>query len=178
MARPVELVPLVCIQCSTRLPARPEEAVWVCANCGQGMSLDLANGLQALEVFYHAEIASNQIGRPFWVAQGQAQVSRQTYSGNQEREAQKFWDQPRRFFIPAYHLPLENLLEMGSKMILRPPALKNGSLVRFMPVTLAKNDVRAVADFLVMAIEADRKDKLKALQLQVTLEEPVLWVLP
>jgi hypothetical protein len=91
------------------------------------MCLDVQTGLAPLQVFYHAEIASNHVGKPFWVAEGQVIVDRTTYSGNNERDADQFWSQPRMFFVPAYFLPLENLLEIGSRHVRRPPALLNGS---------------------------------------------------
>lgn len=178
MARPVELTPLVCAKCGFRLPARPGETAWACPNCRQGMTLSLRFGLLPVDIYYQAGIAANQTGKPFWVADGQVQVQRQTYSGNQEREAEAFWSQPRRFFVPAYSLPLEELLALGVQMLRRPPPLQKGAPVSFIPATLALEDVRAVAEFIVMAIEAERKDKLKEVHLQVTLSDPDLWILP
>lgn len=177
MAQPVELVPLVCLRCATRIPARPTETAWVCSNCQQGMCLDEHAGLIPVPVFYQTGILSNQIGRPFWVAEGQVQVHRNTYSGNNDREAERFWSKPRFFFVPAYFLPLENLLEIGVKMLRRPPALQSGPAVRFGSPVLARSDVTAVAEFIVLAVEAERKDKLKEVNLSLQLAEPVLWIL-
>jgi hypothetical protein len=39
-------------------------------------------------------------------------------------------------------------------------------------------DVSAAAEFIVMAIEAGRKDKLKELDFSLKLSTPVLWILP
>ena len=142
------------------------------------MVLDEKVGLEKLWLQYQAGILSNQIGRPFWVAEGRVQVDRQTYSGSKESESQSFWSKPRPFFVPAYTLPLENLLEIGARLLLKPPALQSSPPARFEPVTLPRRDVRAVAEFIVMAVEADRQDKLKEVHLIVELAEPVLWVLP
>ena len=60
MDRPIELVPLVCIQCSTAIPAGVEEVAWVCAQCGQGMYLDEARGLEALDIHYSEDIPKNR----------------------------------------------------------------------------------------------------------------------
>lgn len=177
MARPVELMPLVCVKCSMPVPASPGQAAWVCANCQQGMYLDEILGLQAVQVNYQAGIAANQIGRPFWVAKGRVQLQRQTYGGSKADEAQAFWNQERTFFVPAYSLPLENLLEMGVKLLLRSPKLDVGAPARFMDVTLARMDVQAVAEFIVMAVEAERNDKLKTLELSLPISDPDLWIL-
>jgi hypothetical protein len=178
MARPIELIPLVCVRCSTRLPAHPDEVAWVCPQCGQGQRLDLKKGLVALDVHYAAGVAAGQIGKPFWVVDGQARLQRQTYSGNQDAEAQKFWGTARRFFIPAFNLSLEQSLTLGRQYLLQPPALDTGAAVAFEPVTLALEDVPTLAEFIAMALEADRKDKLKELRVTLTLAEPSLWILP
>jgi hypothetical protein len=177
--RPVQLIPLVCMKCQTRLPAQPDEVAWVCSQCGQGLLLDVSQGLVPLEVNYAAGIASNAPGKPFWVAEGRVTfTNRKTYSGNEDREAQNFWGQAQRFFVPAFNSPLETLLELGSKLLVQPPALQTGPAARFEPVTLALEDVKPLAEFIVMALEANRKDKLKEIQFSLELSSPVLWVLP
>lgn len=178
MAKPVELVPLVCLQCSTPLPASPSETAWVCVNCQHGMYLDERDGLASLQVFYQTGMAATQSGKPFWVAEGRAQVERKTYSGNNEKDAAHFWSQPRLFIVPAYSLPLQNLLDIGSKLVRQPPVLQVGPPVKFEPPILLRSDVLSVAEFIVVAVEADRKDKLKEVNLTLQLAEPVLWVLP
>ncbi|MFZ6029833.1 MAG: hypothetical protein ACOYYS_19130 [Chloroflexota bacterium] len=178
MARPIELVPLVCVRCAARLPARPEEVAWVCAQCGQGQQLDQQKGLLPLDIHYAPGVAAAKKGKPFWVAEGQVSLTRQTYSGNQDRDAQQFWGVARKFFIPAFELPLEQLLTLGRQYLLQPPLLSAGTLVAFEPVTLAPQDVPALAEFTVMALEAERKDKLKELRIALELQPPVLWVLP
>jgi len=178
MARPIELTPLVCIRCSTRLPAQPEEVAWVCPQCNQGQQLHETHGLAPLEVQYVAGVTPGQKGKPFWVVDGQVSLQRQTYSGNQEPEAQRFWGTVRRFFIPAFDLPLEQILTLGRQYLVQPPTLQSGPPTPFEPVILAPVDLPALAEFIVMALEADRKDKLKQLRIQLALQTPALWVLP
>ena len=179
MDQQVQLIPLVCTKCQTRVPAQPDEVAWVCSQCGQGLLLDISKGLVPLEVNYAQEIAPNTPGKPFWVTEGRvAFANRQTYSGNEDREAHNFWAQPRRFFVPAFSSPLEALLELGSKFLQQPPSLQPGPAARFEPVTLALEDVKPLAEFIVMALEAGRKDKLKEIQFSLELSNPVLWVLP
>jgi hypothetical protein len=145
--------------------------------------LDDQKGLLPLEVEYATGIAPNALGKPFWVAEGQASVGRETYSGNQAREAQDFWGQPRRFFVPAFTSSLENLLSLGTNLLLNPPAFQlrseeGGPPARFEPVTLHAEDVTAAAEFIIVAIEAGRRDKLKRIDLSLKLSTPCLWILP
>jgi hypothetical protein len=51
-------------------------------------------------------------------------------------------------------------------------------MARFEPVILPVADVPALADFIVMAVEAGRKDSLKKVQVSVSLGTPALWILP
>ena len=180
MDRPIELVPLVCIQCSTAIPAGVEEVAWVCAQCGQGMVLDEAHGLEALDIHYAADIPQNSTGKPYWVADGQVTLERVTYSsaGEHREAAEQFWGQARQFFVPAFQAPLESLLEVAKAMLLNPPRLSSGPATPFEAVTLKREDLSAAAEFIVMAIEAERKDKIKRIDFELKLSKPVLWILP
>lgn len=178
MDKPVELIPLVCIQCSTPVPAQPDEVAWVCSQCGQGLALDYEKGLKSLEINYASGIPANAKGHPFWVADGQVALQRTTYSGNRDQEAQRFWSQPRRFIVPAYNCPIETVIQQGIRFLAQPPDLQAGPAQAFEPVTLSGEDMKALAEFVVMAIEAGRKDKLKELHFDLTMGPPSLWVLP
>ena len=178
MGEQVALVPLRCIQCETAIPAGLEEAAWVCRQCGQGLALDEEKGLLPLQVYYHASIPLNQPGKPYWMVEGTVQLNRQVYGGKNETQvAAVFWSQPRRFFIPAYTCALEALISLGPRLLLNPPALQPGPAVAFEPVTLSRRDLPAMAEVVALAIEADRKDKIKQIGLKILLSEPILWIL-
>jgi hypothetical protein len=178
MAQTIQLVPLLCVRCNTSIPANLEEVAWACAQCGQGNMLDVEKGLVPVEIHYSAGLAPSARGKPFWVVDAQVSQQRQTYSGNEEREAQKFWAQPRRFYVPAFECPLETLLDLGQKLLLHPPALQPGAPAPFEPVILHMEDVQAAVDFIVMAVEAGRKDMLKEVEFSAMLSTPELWVMP
>jgi len=178
--RPVELIPLVCPKCGLPVPAEADEVAWVCSQCGQCMLLDEEKGLLPLKVDYSAHIAAGISGRPFWTAQGQVTLKRESYgsSGKENSQAQEFWSQPRTFFIPAYSCTLEALLAAGVSAMQQPPLLEAGPAVAFEPVTLSPQNAAAAADFIVMAIEAGRQDKLKRVEFTLSLSPLSLWILP
>ena len=181
MQAPVELVPLRCLRCDTPVPAEPDEVAWLCAQCGQGLLLDEAKGLAVLEIQTAPGIPPGALGRPFWVASGQVRLQRETHEGfigRRTGQAERFWAEPRRFFVPAFTCPLDELLELGSFLVQQQPALQVGPPARFQPVTLPPDDVAALAEFVVLAVEAGRKDNLKRMDVAVTLGSPALWVLP
>jgi hypothetical protein len=86
MGEAIELVPLVCSQCSTRLPAKPGEYAWVCPNCQQAMTLDEKVGLEKLWLYHQAGIPEDRLGKPFWVANARGHPAH--LSGNKGAEAQ------------------------------------------------------------------------------------------
>jgi hypothetical protein len=176
----INLIPLVCPRCNTSIPADVNEVAWVCAQCGQGLLLDEEKGLGLIEVNYAAGIPPNGLGKPYWVSDGQVTLSRQSYSGGKREtdEAGQFWSGPRRFFIPAFELSLENLLSDATNRLVTPPNLQPGPAARFQPVILSSRNILPTAEFIVMAIEAARKDKLKKVDFSLELSAPVLWILP
>ena len=142
------------------------------------MLLDESKGLVPLEIHYAAGIPPNGIGKPFWVAEGQVTVVRDTYSGDKSADAQRFWGDGRRFILPAFAGTLDNLLSYSLQYLQQPPVMQPGPVARFEPVTLSPGDLAAAAEYLVMAIEAGRKDSLKVVSVGVTLSAPALWILP
>lgn len=181
--KPVTLLPLVCLRCTAPVPANPGEVAWVCGTCGQGLLLNESAGpgdkpLRPLEVRFSTGVRPGQTGRPFWVAQGQADISRRdTYKGNEQRAASQFWAAPRPVFIPAWECALDEVLALGSALLKNPPALQPGSPCPFLPVVTAPEDIHALAEFLVVALEAERRDALKYLGFTLRLGPPELWIL-
>jgi hypothetical protein len=178
MDQAVSLVPLVCPKCATPVPAGLDEMAWVCAQCGMGLVLDESQGLAPLTVHYSAQVQRNATGRPFWTAPGSLRLQRETFAGDKDRDAERFWSLPRRFFVPAFDCPLETQLSLGNQMLLQPPDLQEGPAVAFAPVTVGREDVKALAEFIAMTVEAARDDKLKEVRFTLDLAEPELWILP
>lgn len=180
MDQTIQLAPLVCVQCSTPLPAEPDEAAWVCAQCGQAMALDTQKGLLPVPVVYAAGAPPGARGRPFWVADGVVSLERSAYRANsgRARDAEQFWSAPRRFFIPAYRLDTETFLKTGAALLERPPAVQSGAPILFEPVTLALEDLQPVCEFLVVGVEAARKDAIREIRFTLRLSPPALWILP
>ena len=181
----VELIPMQCVRCQNPILAQPDEVFWVCATCGQAQMLSDERGLLPEVIHYAAggsprsagDIPQNTPGKPVWVVTGQVLLNRQTYSGDNSRDMQQFWAQPRPFFIPAYTLPLEQLMVSCVQMLRQPPALQEStSPAAFYPVTVHAEDLQALAEYLVLDIEAERKDMLKELDFKVQLGTPEMWV--
>lgn len=176
---PVALLPLLCVRCQTPVPANPGEVAWACRQCRQGLVLDETLGLQPLVISYQVGLNPSQPGQPYWVVNGRVTLNRQVFGGgSQAGEAERFWAVERRFFIPAYSATARELATTAARLMSHPPALQAGPPAPFAPVILAATDLQAVTQYLVMTIEASRKDRLKSLAVSTKLGEPELWILP
>lgn len=179
MSAPVRLIPLQCTKCQTALPALPGETAWVCAACGQGLMLDEEKGVRPLDVFCSEQIPPNQTGKPYWVALGTVSgLARQTYKGNESQAMNAFWAAGRLFYVAAWKMTIEQRVNEGVRLLNNPVLMKPGAPARFYPVTVSPRDVRPLAEFMVMSVEAARKDALKELGFQIQLENPQLWIVP
>jgi len=115
---------------------------------------------------------------PFWAFTGSVHFAvRQSYSGS--RKPDKLWNAPRRFFIPAFPYPLEDMQQLGATLTRQQPALQPGpAAAPLSRCTLFPADARQAVEFIVLTIEADQKDKLRQVSFTLELSEPELWVLP
>jgi hypothetical protein len=188
MTTSVELVPLKCLRCGIYVPAEEDEVAWVCQQCGQGMQLT-ATGLAALTVNWAAarEQAEAIQWRPFWVFTGTVNMlRRETYSGgvlsalsNLIDSPEKLWSASRRLYVPAFPASLEQIETLGADLTRKQVALTPGPAAGAVSdCTLFPDDARQAVEFVVLTIEADRKDKLREVDFKLDLGEPELWILP
>lgn len=183
---PIRLVPLLCVKCRAAIPAQPGELAWVCEQCGQGLLLNVSprpgpdeSATSALDIFFSNAIKAGQKGRPFWVAPGRVTITeRQTYKGDEGGAARAFWSSPRMFYVPAWETTLGEVISTGVSLLSNPLRLDLGSPAPFHPVVTPPADVRALAEFMVVSIEADRRDALKTIHYDLKLEPLQLWIFP
>lgn len=181
MSHQVELAPLRCINCDTPVPAEPDQVAWACAQCAQGLLLDESEVLLPLEIHYAPGVQSGKVGRPFWVTWGRVTLEREADQGwfdRSENHAKRFWEEKKKFFIPAYTTSLDELLDISAEMLAHPPDLATGPQVPFEPVTLSAKDLSSLVEFIILAVEAGRKDKVKSIDISVELDTLLLWILP
>lgn len=179
MSQPVNLIALRCTKCETPVPANPDEIAWACENCGAGLLLHEKVGLEETTIHYHAKLRPEKPGRPFWIVKGQVTLDRKTYDVfDKKGKAQKFWAEPRDFYIPAYNCEIDELVNTAMSYLEGQPELTTGSVGHFQPVTLGQEDIQAVTEYVIIGIEAHRKDDIKEIKFTLKLSEPQLWILP
>ncbi|HLE22674.1 MAG TPA: hypothetical protein VI701_00045 [Anaerolineales bacterium] len=171
------LVALQCLRCSTPVPAEADEVAWVCQNCGQGLLLDEVDGLKPITVHSAAAAGTTKSWKPFWVALGRVRFSRRESFGR-DAAPEPRWSQPVRFVLPAYATGVERAVALGVGLLRRPPALEEGEAQVLQGATVLPEQLAALTRFVVLSIEAERNDKLEAIEFTVELDTPELWVLP
>jgi hypothetical protein len=178
MTASIELVLLKCIQCGTPVPAEEDEVAWVCATCGRGLLLTETE-LVPIAVHWAAapDGARGAQRRPVWVFDGSVEiVRRESFSGRSQ--ADDMWRNPVRLFVPAYTCPLQELEDVGARLTRQQPVLNPGPAGELKGCTLLPAEARTVAEFVVLTIEAERKDKLKSIECRLNVGPPELWLLP
>lgn len=178
MSATVDIVPLLCSRCSTPVPAASDEVAWICATCGQGLALDEEKGVRPLEVhFARAAVDSGITWKPFWLAVGRVRFDlRQTYG--RDRGPDELWSSPQTFVLPAFECTMEEAAAWGVAFLRRPLALVPGDGGKLERVTVEAEEAKTLAEFVVLTVEAERRDQLKAVAFSLELEAPVLWALP
>jgi hypothetical protein len=179
MSGSLELVLLKCPQCGTPVPAEEDEIAWTCATCGQGWQLT-ADGLapQVVRWMAAAPNARPESWRPMWIFAAQVSFA-QRDTWQRATQPDKLWQQPVRFYVPAYPCALAQMQKLGAeltrKQVVLPAGPAQGPLKG---VTLLPSDAVAAAEFIVLTIEAERNDKLKSVNFTINFGPPDLWVLP
>ena len=121
---------------------------------------------------------------PFWVFHGRVHLAqRETQGGSRsaQKQAEAFWQEPRRLFVPAWDIPLSEAREIGRELVERQPVYQAGSWpngATFTEATVAPEDALKLLEFIIITIEAQRKDWLRHLQFWLEVGAPELWLLP
>jgi hypothetical protein len=175
MSTSVELVLLKCPQCSTPVPAAEDEVAWVCQTCGLGLRLT-DDGLVPLKVQWSARRGPRAEWLPFWVLSGRANFSARESFGKARHEP--MWDVARRFYVPAFPASLAEIELLGSELTRAQTPLEPGPPAGALEhCTLLPEDARRAAEFIVLTIEAERKDKVRNMAFTLDVGEPELWLL-
>jgi hypothetical protein len=180
----MKLLALRCPLCAQPLAAEHDDVVVGCANCYAAVRID-EGGLAPVEVHYAAPRAGHASHwLPFWLFHGRIYLdSRQTQDSNKsaQKSAEKWWQEPRRFYVPAWDLPLHEAREIGGSLVEQQPVYQvapRPAKTLFQAATVLPEDALKLLEFIILTIEARRADWLKELRFRVVVGEPTLWALP
>ncbi|MBE2222933.1 MAG: hypothetical protein IAF02_15415 [Anaerolineae bacterium] len=181
----MQLIALKCPTCGQNLKPQSNEAVVVsCGGCKTAVSLH-QSGLKAINVQYAAS-SSNKVEAwlPLWVFTGKVNIKRRESQGGSkgaDKDAAKLWSSVQRLFVPAWQEPVQQARAIGSQFVVRQPAFKMSEPTDDMlmtEATVTPEDGLKLLDFIVLSLEADRKDWLEDLQFEIQTTGHELWAIP
>jgi hypothetical protein len=188
----MKLLPLRCPSCRHLLPVENDDVLVDCAHCCTAVLVD-DDGVRTAEVrFAVSATAPAQDGHwlPYWVFHGRVHIQqRETQGGGgwgilaatPEAESSQLWGSDRYLYVPAWRLPLHEAQAIGSDLIQLQPAyafIDRPESARLQPAAITAADAGKIVEFIVLAIEARRKDWLKRLAFELELGPGQLWALP
>ena len=181
----MKLLALTCPDCTEHLSPGNDDLVTLCPRCQRSYYLD-DRGLMSIKIQFAlaGKQAPNDSWVPFWLFNGKVTLrERQTQGGGSSsgRAAEELWSQTRQFYIPAWDLPLEQAKGIGARLVESQPQLQlieQPEQVKLIPAILPPDGALKMIDFIVLTIEARRKDWLKKLDFHVQADKPRLFALP
>jgi predicted RNA-binding Zn-ribbon protein involved in translation (DUF1610 family) len=180
----MKLVLLRCPNCARPLAPDDDDVVMMCPNCFTCVSID-ERGVQKADVRFALPSRSDESAQkwlPFWVYHGRVQIlNRETQGRSDNKASQQQWANPLRMYVPAWEISMKVAQEVGSKLIEHQPEIRfaqrpEGAIMS--PAVVTTGDAFRLLEFIVLAIEARRKDWLKSLDFRIEAGEPELWAMP
>ncbi len=179
----MKLLLLRCPKCNHALSPGQDDQVIQCPNCRTAVAIS-EGGLSLLSAQYAAPtIDQPPSWLPFWVHRGRVTIKQRRTQGGRsaEREAQEFWAQPRRVYIPAWACELAEARDLVATLLEKQPFLEavippEGAT--FEPATITPADARKLLELVIVSLEAQRNDYLESFDFDLNLESEALWLLP
>lgn len=182
----MKLILLRCPNCGEPLNPANDDVVLACSNCHSPVAITV-NGPQEMTVRYAVpgnRAASGKRWFPFWIFEGRVHIlRRETQGGSRSgrKESEKLWGDSRRLYVPAWDLDLHNAQEIGSQLIQEQPQIQfvnNPEEAQLVTATVTPKDARKLLEFVILAIEARRRDWLMDLEFDLEVNDPELWGMP
>lgn len=182
----MKLIALKCPNCGQPLTPEHDDVVVACVHCHTPVAISV-NGPSKMSLTYalpdRGKVATSQ-WVPFWVFEGQVNILRrdtQGGSGSARKDSERLWAARRSLYVPAWDLSLHMAQEVGSRLIQEQPSFQfvdRPEESRLSSATVTPSEARKLLEFIVLAIEARRRDWLKSLEFDLDIGQPSLWALP
>lgn len=161
----LRLIPLDCPACGSAMSAAPEDEVFLCAHCGSGAVLGSA-GLEIVEAMalLPAPGRRAESWRPGWAIDADVTVARRTTADGRTTPG---WSQRRSFVVPAFDLPLGDLVRLGRALSQVAGATGDVPKAALPGGRLSLNDALTLLHHFVVGAEAEKADLLASLEVSV-----------
>ena len=181
----MQLLALKCPTCGQKLTPQSNETVVVsCAQCLTAVFLQ-QSGIKVIPVQYAAPSSDKvEVWLPVWVYNGRVNILRRESQGSSkgaDKDAAKLWNAAQKLYAPAWQEPIPQAREIGSWFVVRQPvfeAIEPTESMVMREATITPEDGLKLLDFIVLSLEAERKDWLADLQFEIQTTGRELWAIP
>ena len=179
----MKLLLLRCPKCNHALAPGQDDRVIQCPNCRVAVAVD-EGGLTLLAAQYAAPtVVQPPAWLPFWVYRGRVTIKQRRTQGGRsaEGDAQAFWAQPRRVYIPAWACELLEARDLVAALLEKQlflEAVVPPEEAAFEPAVVTPADARKLLELVIVSLEAERNDYLESFDFDLNLESEALWLLP
>lgn len=198
----LRLIPLDCPQCGSALAAEGQDRLFYCTSCHSGFQVreegpvpdarapsseTVGLPLEPVEVIFLASPGHPvDTRRPFWLLPARIEIlERRTPGSTLTGLFNVFFGGDDsggpgegRFVVPAYPTPLERALALARSYSYRWPGAGELTGEKLTGGTVPLEDARKLAEYLLIANEADRSDTLQDLEYRLEFREPRLIGIP
>jgi hypothetical protein len=172
----LHLIPLDCPACGSAMAGESHDLIFFCAHCGSAALLD-EEGLETVEstALLPTPGRHARVWKPAWIIEARVTVDERIRADGRQTQG---WQGEQRFVMPAFRLPLVDLIELARALAAAAGAV--GEVPRE-PVhggTLALEDALTLARHVVVGDEIRKRDRLASLQVDITDEGHRLAAIP
>ena len=180
----MKLLALRCPTCAQ--PLKPQNPEVIVLRCGCGTAVSLSDtGLSTTTLQFAAPaIEKFDAWLPLWLFNGRVNITNRQAQGRNkqaEQDAEQLWNYPRRLYVPAWDLPTETASQLGGDLVQRQPSFERTNQpanAPFIEAIVTPEDALKLLEFVVLNVEAARKDWLKSLDFHIETTTPQLWAIP
>lgn len=160
------LVNLDCPACGSAMSARPHDILFLCPHCGSGAVLgDTELELVAGAALMPVPGRRAMLWLPGWSIEADILVDDRRLTGGRATQG---WSGRRRFVIPAFSLPLEDLTSLARALSSGVGATGEIPKEPCHGGTLDLEDALVFIRYLVVGSEIERPDDLAAVSVSIT----------
>lgn len=174
-----------CKKCGSGLVVEVNDNIVYCSSCGSGF--ELINGdMVPIEINFAAAAirgTGEMIYKPFWLLRTNITIHERKATGNFLKNlfggSNENASGDITFYIPAFYCPIDAMKQLATEFTMRNPVASpqkyNTKLVGF---AYGKEDAKKLAEFVLISLEAEKKDVMKSFQYTINFESMEILGIP
>jgi hypothetical protein len=160
-----------CKNCASGLMVEMNDSVTYCSSCGNGYEI-IDGDLYPIEINFAAAALPSEgelIYKPFWYLKANVTILvRESDKGYYSDGGGKKAYGDIIFYIPAFSCPVESMRQLAIAYTQRNPVASPQKYnVKVTGFNYGKEDARKLAEFVLISLEAEKKDTMKQFEYKI-----------